>query len=108
MGAESLSRHSGGSRTKSGGGPYVAHRGLVGVSRARPWAGDEGVEMRFAKTVLFDMTDGALSWQMRRRRFSLFRSLVDALPRPIRILDLGGTQQFWDRVAPSEDSGIDV
>lgn len=33
---------------------------------------------------------------MRRRRFAFFLSLLSTVPRPIRILDVGGTQEFWD------------
>ena len=62
--------------------------------------------MRLAKKVLFDMTDGALSWRLRRRRSSLFRALLEPLPRPIRILDLGGTQQFWERMGLPEDGSV--
>lgn len=42
---------------------------------------------------------------MRRRRFEFFRRLVQDLPRPIRILDVGGTESFWrevDFAAPSD------
>lgn len=33
---------------------------------------------------------------MRRRRFQLFQSLLGTLKGHIEILDIGGTQQFWD------------
>lgn len=33
---------------------------------------------------------------MRKRRFAFFLSLLSTVPRPIRILDVGGTQEFWD------------
>jgi len=32
---------------------------------------------------------------MRRRRFSLFLSLLSEVERPLRILDVGGTSEFW-------------
>ena len=41
-------------------------------------------------------SDRSLSKMMREKRFSFFRSLVDPLPKPIRILDVGGTQDFWE------------
>lgn len=63
--------------------------------------------MRFAKSVLFDMTGGALSVHLRRRRFSLFRSLMESLSRPTRVLDLGGTPEFWERMGLSDD-GVHV
>jgi 2-polyprenyl-3-methyl-5-hydroxy-6-metoxy-1,4-benzoquinol methylase len=41
-------------------------------------------------------SDRSLSKMMREKRFAFFRSLVDPLPKPIRILDVGGTQDFWE------------
>ncbi len=32
---------------------------------------------------------------LRQKRFSFFRSLADSLPHPLRILDVGGTEEFW-------------
>jgi hypothetical protein len=32
---------------------------------------------------------------MRRRRFEFFLSLLQRLQRPLKILDVGGTQEFW-------------
>jgi hypothetical protein len=37
----------------------------------------------------------SLATRMRRRRFAFFRGLLDTLPRPVRILDVGGTAEFW-------------
>jgi hypothetical protein len=33
--------------------------------------------------------------RLRHKRLALFRSLLDQVPRPMRILDVGGTQFFW-------------
>jgi hypothetical protein len=33
---------------------------------------------------------------MRKRRFAFFLSLLNTVPRPARILDVGGTQEFWE------------
>lgn len=33
--------------------------------------------------------------KLRARRFSKFESLAAALPRPLRVLDVGGTNAFW-------------
>jgi hypothetical protein len=41
-------------------------------------------------------SDLSLARRMRQRRFAFFRSLVDPLPKPLRILDVGGTQDFWE------------
>ena len=39
---------------------------------------------------------GSLADRFRQRRFELLRGLVDALPRPVRILDVGGTRVVID------------
>jgi hypothetical protein len=39
---------------------------------------------------------GSISSRMRRRRFQWFERFADPLPRPIRIIDLGGRNEFWE------------
>ncbi len=39
----------------------------------------------------------SLSNRMRTRRFRIFESLVKTAPRPLRILDVGGTNLFWEQ-----------
>ena len=47
---------------------------------------------------LADDDDGdSLSRRLRERRFQMFDSLVERLPHPISILDVGGTVEFWER-----------
>ena len=38
----------------------------------------------------------SFSARMRTRRFARFREAVAGLPRPLRILDVGGTNAFWE------------
>lgn len=38
----------------------------------------------------------SVATRMRRRRFRLFQSLLGSLKGHVEILDIGGTQQFWD------------
>lgn len=38
------------------------------------------------------------SAKLRQKRFTLFKSLVRSLHHPLRILDLGGTQSFWETI----------
>lgn len=35
--------------------------------------------------------------KLRSRRFQRFEELIAPLPRPVRILDVGGTNEFWER-----------
>ncbi len=39
----------------------------------------------------------SLSNRMRSRRFLGFEQLVESLPRPLRIIDFGGTPEFWEQ-----------
>jgi len=43
-----------------------------------------------------DESPNSLSNKLRTRRFRRFETLVGALPRPLRILDVGGTNAFWE------------
>jgi hypothetical protein len=44
-----------------------------------------------------DGSAGSLSHRLRERRFRLFDRLVADLPRPLRIIDVGGTTKFWEQ-----------
>ena len=58
---------------------------------------------------LADNSDtGSVATRMRRRRFQLFQSLLETLNGPIEILDIGGTQQFWDLMLPHHPENIRV
>lgn len=37
----------------------------------------------------------SIAHKMRRRRFTLFLELLESVPRPLRILDVGGSAAFW-------------
>jgi len=40
----------------------------------------------------------SLSSRMRAKRNEQFKSLLDSLPRPLKILDVGGTQTVWETI----------
>lgn len=40
--------------------------------------------------------ENSFAIRMRRKRFSLFLELLADVPRPVKILDIGGTQRFWE------------
>jgi hypothetical protein len=44
-----------------------------------------------------DKSTQSLSHRLRERRFRLFERLVAELPRPLRIIDLGGTNDYWEQ-----------
>ncbi len=52
--------------------------------------------------------EDSLSTKFRRKRFALFESLVSSLPRPLRILDVGGTQIFWETVGFTKEDNVEI
>lgn len=51
------------------------------------------------KRIADNREDDSLATSMRRKRFGMFLELLESVPRPLRILDVGGTQGFWERMA---------
>jgi hypothetical protein len=49
-----------------------------------------------------------MSSRFRARRFGLFLRLIRPLPRPISILDVGGTQRFWEAMGLFRENEVDV
>jgi hypothetical protein len=41
---------------------------------------------------------GSLADRLRKKRFRLFLELIEAMPRPVKIVDVGGTALFWERM----------
>jgi ubiquinone/menaquinone biosynthesis C-methylase UbiE len=50
----------------------------------------------------------SLAARMRKKRLRLFQSLIETVPRPVKILDVGGTQQLWDYMELSGDTDINI
>lgn len=50
----------------------------------------------------------SLATAMRRRRFAFFKSLLDQVARPVTILDVGGTSQFWELMGIDTLAGVTV
>ena len=50
----------------------------------------------------------SLSVRLRRKRFALFLTLLSTLPRPIRILDIGGEQNFWEMMEFTDDLDVQI
>lgn len=45
---------------------------------------------------------GSASHNFRSKRFEFFKSLLNKLHKPIKILDIGGTQAFWESLSFNE------
>src|SRR6266550_9168705 len=67
------------------------------------------VRRRRLFTKFVDVRDtGSLSTRLRRRRFAFFEALLDRLPKPVSILDVGGTPDFWQMMDSSEREDIEI
>jgi hypothetical protein len=55
-----------------------------------------------------DGSAGSLSHRLRERRFRLFDRLVGDLPRPLRIIDIGGTTKFWVQRGWADRSDVSI
>jgi hypothetical protein len=68
--------------------------------------------MGFSISKIRQLADGAdpnsLSNTLRTKRFHLFESLVASLPPPVRLLDVGGTNQFWEQRGWSARGDIEI
>ena len=64
--------------------------------------------MTFLKKFVDNSDPGSLATRMRQRRFAFFLSLLEHVKRPARILDVGGTQNFWEAMGRSDPGDIRV
>src|SRR6185295_12688130 len=55
-----------------------------------------------------DAPGESFSIRMRARRFAKFEGLVSPLPRPIRIVDVGGTSWFWEQCGWVDRDDVEI
>lgn len=49
-----------------------------------------------------------MAWRLRRKRFEYFTAWLAQFPRPLRILDVGGTMMFWKSMGFDQLEGIEI
>lgn len=64
--------------------------------------------MKILRTLADNRRAGSAANRMRRKRFTVFSGLLAGLPRPVKILDVGGTQSFWEQMGLSAGDGVEV
>jgi SAM-dependent methyltransferase len=52
--------------------------------------------------------DDSFIIKVRRKRISFFRDLTAPLPKPVRVLDVGGTAPFWEKMGLAGDPDYQV
>lgn len=51
---------------------------------------------------------GSLADRLRKKRFKLFLELIETMPRPVKIIDVGGTALFWERMGFTGQKEINI
>ncbi len=64
--------------------------------------------MLWLKKIADNREQTSLASSLRRKRFGFFVSLLERLEKPVRILDVGGTQRFWEVMAFTAGDGIEI
>jgi len=52
--------------------------------------------------------DNSLALRLRLKRIALFKELISPLPKPLTILDVGGTEIFWERMGFVGDENVQI
>ncbi len=64
------------------------------------------------RDLLMDMVDfrkdGSVITKIRLSRIAFFKDLISPLPRPVKILDVGGTELFWERMGFADDENYQI
>ena len=64
--------------------------------------------MKILRAIADNTRAGSAADRMRKKRFAVFLGLLDTLPRPLRLLDVGGTRSFWEQMGPAGMEGIEI
>lgn len=63
---------------------------------------------RIMRRIVNHRDETSLAATFRRRRFQLFLELIDHLPRPVKVLDVGGEPRFWEVMGLAGDPDFQV
>jgi len=64
--------------------------------------------MSFLKRAADNYNPSSYANTLRRKRFQYFLDLLADVPRPLRILDVGGTENYWASMGFGEESDIEI
>jgi len=63
---------------------------------------------RLRKKIFDSYIPGSLAWKMRQKRFEVFKQWLSRFPRPLKILDAGGTIEFWKSMGFDKPEDIHI
>ena len=70
--------------------------------------GERNRHVEMLKRIADHREADTLATRLRQKRFTFFLRLLATVPRPMKILDVGGTQAFWERMGFTNESAIEV
>lgn len=50
----------------------------------------------------------SLATKTRQKNFAIFKSLYSLIPKPLKILDIGGTQQYWEILDFIKEEDVEI
>jgi len=62
----------------------------------------------FLKRFADNERSGSLSDRLRKKRFGLFLEMIVEMPRPVKVIDVGGTAMFWKNMGYSSIKGVKI
>ena len=64
--------------------------------------------LRIFKKLADSHDPGSLAARLRKKRFALFESLLESVPPPLTILDIGGEPVFWEGMGFAGKKGVEI
>lgn len=64
--------------------------------------------MSFHRVFADNTNPDSVASRLRRKRFGIFERLIEDLPRPVSVLDVGGTEAYWSMVPRDAKAGLEI
>lgn len=64
--------------------------------------------MKILRKLANPESTNSLATKTRLKNFNIFKGLLSNLSKPLRILDIGGTEQYWEKMNFSRENGIEI
>lgn len=64
--------------------------------------------MNILKKLANPASSDSLATRTRQKNFNIFKDLFSRLSKPLRILDIGGTQEYWEKMNFSREEGVEI
>lgn len=64
--------------------------------------------MKFLRKYADNSRSDSIANKWRRKRFTEFLSIIDNIPKPVKILDVGGTENFWQQMGFTDYIGVKI